>query len=57
MKVCITVAPDSKLLKQTVQIVEEENPRNYLIVTTHSARDSLQQIITQLEKYLNENQF
>lgn len=54
MKVRIVVSTDSKLLKQTVQIIEEENPRNYLCVTTHSARDSLKELITQIEKYLKE---
>lgn len=54
MKIKVKVAPDINLIKQVVVIEDEENPRNYLVITTHSARGSLQSLVAQLQEYLNE---
>ena len=53
MKVKIEVSPDPQLVKQYVVITEEDNPRNYLCITTHSAKASIQYLIAQLQEYLN----
>lgn len=53
MKVKIEVSPDPQLVKQYVVITEEDNPRNYLCITTHSAQASIRSLIAQLQEYLN----
>lgn len=55
MKIRIEVTPDIHLIKQVVLLVDDENPRNYLAITTHSARGSLQALVAQIQEYLNEN--
>ncbi|MCW3101170.1 MAG: hypothetical protein JWL77_6788 [Chthonomonadaceae bacterium] len=55
MKVKIEIAPAPNLIKQYIVISEEDNPRNYLCITTHSAKASIATIIAQLQEYLNEN--
>lgn len=56
MKIKVDVSTDSRLVKQAVLIVEEENPRNYLCITTHSTRGSIQSIIKQLQEYLDNHE-
>jgi hypothetical protein len=55
MKIKVNVSTDSRLVKQCVVIEDEDNPRNYLVVTTHSPTGSLKAIIKQLQEYLDEH--
>lgn len=55
MKIKVVVSTDSNLVKQMVLIADEDNPKNYLVVTSHSSTGSIQSIIQQLQEYLDEH--